>query len=152
MSGTRTDPLSVFRFRVEIDVAMAPGGVIAAGFSECSGLQADTETVEYREGGLTDHVHRFRGQTRFPSIVLRRGLATDTGLWDWYAAVMAGFVSRRNASISLMDAGGNVALRWNVAGAYPVKWTGPDLKAESGALAIEGLELVHTGFTVEQGP
>jgi hypothetical protein len=30
--------------------------------------------------------------------------------------------------------------------AYPVKWSGPSMKAGAAEMAIEALELVHTGF------
>jgi phage tail-like protein len=36
---------------------------------------------------------------------------------------------------------------WNITDAYPVKWTGPDLRATSMEVAIETLELAHRGWT-----
>ena len=38
--------------------------------------------------------------------------------------------------------------QWSLAGCFPVKWQGPDLKTDSNAVAIETLELVHQGMTV----
>lgn len=43
-TGTRNDPLLGLRFQVAID------DLPPAGFSECSGLQAELEVQEYREG------------------------------------------------------------------------------------------------------
>ena len=149
--GTRIDPLPAFRFRVEIDAAGfgALALRIEAGCAECSGLRAETDTLEYREGGLNEFSHHFRGTTRFPPLVLRRGLAASSAFWDWYSAVIAGLVLRRNGSISLLDAAGYEKVRWDFLGAYPVKWSGPDLRAESAALAFESIELVHQGFTMQ---
>jgi phage tail-like protein len=150
--GQRTDPLPAFRFRVELDDPLASGGLIAAGFTACSGLQAETETVEYHEGGRNDTVLRFRGQTRFPHLVLRRGLASSPAFWGWYAAIVSGVVVRRNGTICLLDPFGAIALSWDIVGAYPVKWAGPDLRGETSALAFESVELVHAGFVVRPGP
>jgi phage tail-like protein len=144
----RNDPLAAFRFRVEIDEITAPRGMIEAGFTDCSGLHAETDTVEYREGGRNGTVLRFRGQTHFAPLVLRRGLATSSAFWDWYVAVMAGAVQRRNGAIILLDASGVPALAWDIRGAYPVKWSGPELRAEAGAVAIESIELAHQGFSM----
>ena len=41
---TRTDPYRSFNFRVEID------GLTVGSFRECTGLGADGNVVEYREG------------------------------------------------------------------------------------------------------
>ena len=54
--GVRTDPYQVCNFLVEIE------GILAGGFSECSGLQVETEVFDYREGGLNEYVHRFTRQ------------------------------------------------------------------------------------------
>lgn len=150
MIARRADPLPAFRFRVEIDAAGfgAAGLRIEAGCSECSGLSADTEVFEYREGGRPGSTLRFRGQTRFPPLILKRGLSGSSAFWDWYAAVVAGVVVRRHGTICLLDAAGYEQVRWDFSGAFPTRWTGPDLRAETGALAFESIELAHDGFTM----
>ena len=35
---------------------------------------------------------------------------------------------------------------WNFQNAYPVKWSGPALNAESTNVAVETVELVHQGI------
>ena len=45
-TGERADPYRGFRFRMEID------GIAVAHFSEVSGIQAETETEPYEEGGV----------------------------------------------------------------------------------------------------
>ena len=45
-----------------------------------------------------------------------------------------------------MDESGQEQRRWDFAGAYPVKWTGPALKANINEVAIEALELAHNGL------
>jgi phage tail-like protein len=139
-TGTRKDPIANFRFLVELD------SLVVAGFSEVTGIQAETETEEYREGGVNDHVHRFRKITKYPNLVLKRGITDSALLWNWYKDVVDGRVQRRNGAILLFDRTGTLAWRWEFVQAYPVKWTGPDLRGDGNATAIEALELVHNGL------
>ena len=125
---------------VEID------GLLVAGFSEVSGLSAETEVHEYAEGGLNQYVHRFPSHTRFAPIVLKRGLTLTNDLWNWYADVIEGKIKRKNGAIILFDPTFLEFRRWNFYEAYPIKWTGPDLNATSSEIAFESIELAHNGF------
>jgi hypothetical protein len=40
--------------------------------------------------------------------------------------------------------------RINVHQAYPVKWEGPDLRADTEAIGFEAIELAHMGFRLER--
>ncbi|PWV95671.1 phage tail-like protein [Paenibacillus cellulosilyticus] len=140
-TGERRDPLAGFRFLVELD------GLIAAGFSEVHGLEAEIEMEEYREGGVNGYVHRLPKMTRQSNLTLKRGLTGSTELWDWFKLAAEGWVSRRNGSIIVLDEQGYEAWRWNFSGAYPVKWTGPELRADSSTIAVESIEIAHQGLT-----
>jgi phage tail-like protein len=143
-NGDRTDPFLGFRFRVEVD------SVIQAGFSECSGLQAETEVEEVREGGLNDYVHKLPKGSKHVNLTLKRGLTDSDVLWNWYQDVMSGKKGQRKmVHVVLQDITGQEVWRWSFREAYPVKWTGPDLKADGSAVAIETLELAHHGFDVK---
>lgn len=136
-AGSRRDPLLAFRFAVTFD-DLAP-----TGFSDCTGLQLETEVQEYAEGGQNGRVHRFITRTRQSNVTLRRGIA-GRDLWDWYYDVTLGTMRSRNASIRIFDAPGEtVVAEWQLRRAYPVKWVGPDLVATQSNLAIETLELCH---------
>ena len=41
--------------------------------------------------------------------------------------------------------------RWDLREAYPVKWVGPDLKTDAGAITVETLEIAHSGLNVSSG-
>lgn len=142
MLGIRNDPYLSVNFLVEID------GLVVGGFQEVTGLQVETEVEDYREGGVNEYVHRLAGPTRYPSnLVLKKGLTDVESLWKWHQQVVRGTLRRRNGSIYLLDRTGLPAMWWNFTGAYPVKWSGPDLRAEQGAVAVEQLELVHRGIS-----
>jgi phage tail-like protein len=139
--GDRKDPFLSFNFVVEID------DLVAGGFSEVSGLQAEAEIQEYREGGVNEYIHKRAGPIRYASnLTLKRGVTDPTALWSWYRDVMRGTIKRKNVSIVLMDGAGNEKRRWNFQKAYPVKWTGPELRATTAEIAFESVELAHDGL------
>jgi phage tail-like protein len=133
-------PYLSFRFRVEIEQ------LEIAQVSEVTGLQFETETEPYEEGGVNDYVHQLPKKTKYPRIILKRGITDLDDLWKWYQEVVSGTFVRKNISVILMDVTGNDKWRWNFSQAYPVKWTGPELKGESNTVAFESIELVHNGM------
>jgi phage tail-like protein len=139
--GVRKDPYTALGFLVEIE------GLVAGGFSEVSGLQAEVDVFDYREGGENTFVHKLPSGVRYPgSLVLKHGLAESDVLWKWHEQVSRGTIRRRNGSIVVLDSKGSEIRRWNFKGAYPVRWTGPDLNALSGAVAVESIDLAHRGL------
>src|SRR5262249_13379094 len=100
-TGDRKDPILGFRFAIEIDK------VVAAGFSEVTGLQAEIETQDYREGGVNEYIHKFAGPTKYPSnLILKKGVTDDKDLWSWYCDVMNGKIKRKSVSVLLMNTSG----------------------------------------------
>jgi phage tail-like protein len=136
----RNDPYPSFRFLVEIE------SISIASFSEVSGLQVEMETEAYREGGVNNFVHTFPKGIKHQPLVLKRGITDSYDLWDWYKEVIDGVISRKDVTVVLMDSSGNEKKRWFFLNAYPIKWTGPTLKADSNTIAIESIELAHQGI------
>jgi phage tail-like protein len=135
------DPLPAYNYAVRVT------GVATIGFSEVSGLGVEMEWLDYREGGVNDHVHRLPGPVRYPSnLVLRRGVTRNLELWDWLESAIQGVFVPLNVGVTLRDTAGTDVRTWMFVDAYPVKWTGPELRAGSAALAIESLELAHGGL------
>jgi phage tail-like protein len=139
--GVRADPYQAFNFLIEIE------GILAGGFSECSGLQVETEFTDYREGGVNEYVHRFAGPTKYPPLILKHGLTQIDGLWAWHQEVVQEQITRHNGTIYLLDKKRMPVMWWDFKEAFPVKWTGPDLRADSGGVAIESVELTHRGLS-----
>ncbi|MGE5372251.1 MAG: phage tail protein [Solirubrobacterales bacterium] len=138
----RNDPSGAFRFEVEID------GINVGSFSEVRGLEAEIEVEVYREGGSNfDHVLKKR--EKYPPLVLRRGFTNNSELWNWYSDFLQGknkAALGKTGSIILLDPIGAETCRWNFFGAYPIRWTGPNLNANSSEIAIESVEIVHRGL------
>ena len=139
------DPFLTAKFWVEI------AGLTSAYFTECSGLSAETEVLEYAEGGLNDYVHKLPGRTKYTNVTLRRGWVETDDLWKWYSSIIAGQIQTKSVSIILYE---NKVLgttaqpkaRWDLIQAYPVKWHGPEFRADGNGIAIETLELAHSGW------
>lgn len=142
MSRPGKDPGLAFRFKVELD------GLLIADFAEVSGLEAETEVKVVREGGINEYEHHFVTIRKYPPLVLKRGYTNSTELWNWYETTITGKLQRKNGSIILLDASGQETCRWNFMESYPIKWIGPQLKANASEVAIESLEIVHRGLTV----
>jgi phage tail-like protein len=140
------DPSPSFRFHVEIQ------GIEVARFSECSGLELEQDTFDYREGGLNSRVHRLPGRFKFTNLTLKKGIATDgQSLWSWVEETVKGPIKPHTVTVTLYDLTGGKPLRtWNFQDAYPVKWSVVALSADQNAIAIESLILAHQGMSFAQ--
>ena len=137
----RTDPYSSFNFLVELD------GVEIGGFSEVLGIKYETETEEFREGGINDFTHKLPKITKYGNLTLKRGMTDTADLYDWYRHVIAGIIEQKKISVIQLDhPRQNEIKRWDFLNAYPVKWVGSDLKADGSSLSIETIEFAHQGI------
>jgi len=139
-----TDPYRSFNFELVID------NIPSGAFSECSGLTAEGDAVDYREG--TDrqaNVRKLVGLRKYANIALKRGYTQDLSLWIWYGNIRDGIADRRNVTIVLLNEQRLPVLRWHAERAWINKIEGPAFKASANEVAIESLEIVHEGLTVE---
>jgi len=153
------DPVGSFRFVLEL------GSLQAAGFTECTGLHLETKVFEYREGGRNSHMLKFPEMGNVGSITLKRGVTSGPGsdlLYRWQRDVMSGTFSATDnpnrrpvdsnqdidnkVAVVLLDEMGRPLKRWQLFRPFPVKWTGPELKAAASESAIEVLELACEGI------
>ncbi len=140
MPRRATDPFASFNFLLEIN------GIVKAGFSECTGLNAESNVIEYREGTDTITPRKLPGLNKFGNVMLKRGVSLDKDLFNWHKQVIDGDIKRDDSmSIVLLDEKKTEQVRWNLFNAWPAKWTGPDLKANANEMAIESIEIVHEG-------
>ncbi len=140
-TGDRKDPYRGFNFKVEID------SISRNGFRECTGLDAATAPVDYREGDEKGNVvKKLTGLNTYSAITLKWGITEDKSLWDWRDKVIQGKTERKNVSIILMDEAGDEKKRWNLVQAWPSKYQAPAMNATSNDVAIETLELSHEGM------
>jgi phage tail-like protein len=139
-TGLRIDPFVAFRFEIRLD------GLAVGGFSECTGLQVETETHDYMEGGLNTHIHKFPTRTKQTNLTLKRGIV-DRLLWEWYYQLVQGQVQFRTGSVVVYEpSGSQPVMIWAFNRAFPSKWVGPELNATQNNVAVESFELCHHGL------
>jgi phage tail-like protein len=143
------------------------GSALTGAFAEVTGLNAEMETEEYREGGLNTGPHQFIKWGKYPNLVFKRGVTPNTDIWDWYYEVLYGdqSVLRKNGIVVLTDRSAAGATSsavpaipgvkglgrlpiaaWSFINGLPQKLQGPGLNAKSNEIAIETLEIVHEGL------
>ena len=111
-----------------------------------TGLESETEVIEYREGAEPATVRKLVGLTHYADIVLSRGVTDSRELDEWRKSVIDGDVERRNGSIVLLNDRREEVARWNFRQGWPCRWVGPDLDAIESEVAIETLEICHEGL------
>jgi phage tail-like protein len=140
----RIDPFRAFNFVLEID------NIARGAFSEVGGLTAEGDSVDYREGSdLQSNVRKLVGMRKYTNLTLKRGYTPDKSLWQWYTNIVNGVADRRNVTITLMNERREPVLRWHAENAWINKIEGPSFKASGNDVAMESVELVHEGLTLE---
>ena len=139
------DPFGGYNFFVSIDDEDG----IKARFTEVSGLKGEIDGVhEIKEGGLNYRTHKFPGRVKWGPITLKKGVADDSALEDWWKSVVSDPKNcRKNVSIILLNRDMSEVKRWNVRNAWPSAWEGTALNAGGSDLAIETVVLEHEGIT-----
>lgn len=136
-------------------------------FSSVSGLNAEMEVEEYREGGRNTDPHKFVKWAKYPNLVLKRGVTFNSDIWDWYYTTLHGTepITRKNGLILLTDRGGAISsatggpsplglplvdrlpvAAWWFRNGLPERLEGPGLDAKTNEIAIETLEIAHEGI------
>ncbi len=131
------NPLLQYNFLLEIGSPPDP----AAGFTEVSGINTETDIVEYREGADTATVRKLAGLRKYGNITLKRGYTTNTLLWDWRQTVLDGATERKSGAVVLLNEGREATLRWEFSEAWVSKYEGPALNATANEAAIESIEI-----------
>lgn len=137
-------PLTKFHFSVD-------WGGTKIGFTEVTGLDVETEVIEYRQGASPEFSKiKIPGMDKFSNITLKRGIfKNDNEFYTWWKSVHVDDQVRRDITISLLDNNHSPVLVWVVKNAWPTKITGTDLKADGNEVAIETMELTHEGLVVQ---
>jgi len=137
-------PLPKFHFQVEW------GGASLA-FTEVSGLDVETEMIEYRHGNSPEFFKtKMPGMIKYSNITLKRGtFLGDNQFFEWWNTTALNTVERRDITISLLDESHAPVIVWKVKNAFPVKVQSTDLKADGNEVAIESIEIAHEGLSID---
>lgn len=118
-------------------------------FQSVSGLSVDLETEEIAEGGENRFKHKIPVRSKFPNLVLKRGLLVNSEVIKWCKKALENFeIKPVDITVMLLDENHEALQTWNITRAYPVKWNVGDFNAEESKLVIETLELTYNYFKV----
>jgi phage tail-like protein len=137
----RTTPYSAFRFTFHDET-----GQIVAGFSKISGLTSNVKVAEYRAGNdAQNHVTKIPTGHDFDNLTVERGIVDSSTFWDWMKEIYtSGPQAKRNIRIVMQSESNQDVQSWKLTGAFPIKYTGPDLDGMPGTdVAVEKWELAY---------
>jgi phage tail-like protein len=130
-----------YNFLLEIQGIINDTKVIVGGFKTVSGMDSQTEVIEFKQGNDTV-VRKKPGRTTYSNIVLERGYTATDDLWQWRKNIEDGKIDRRSGSVIVLDQDGQTEVaRYNFYEGWPCKWNVPDMNSDSSAMAIEKIEI-----------
>ncbi|MFK7785437.1 MAG: phage tail protein [Crocinitomicaceae bacterium] len=157
-------PPAGFHFRVKFE-GLDKDVTDDVQFQSVGGLSVEMETEEFTEGGENHFKHTLPGRTKFPNLVLKRGLFKDSAIISWCERAFEDFEFKPiSLVISLyseaatktvnkkeeFDAENSKPLiTWKISHAIPVKWAIDDLNSQESKIVMETLELSYNYFKIE---
>lgn len=122
-------------------------------FQEVSGLEAETQVIEYRAGDSPIFSPiKMPGIAKYGNVTLKKGVfKQDAAFWDWFKQIQMNTIQRQMVVIRLLDEQGGTAMRWTLTNAWPTKITSTDLKSDGNEVAVETIEIAHEGLTIASG-
>ena|SRR5436309_1458283 len=137
-----------FHFRVEI--LDLPPNDNDIRFTEVGGLSVETATEEVAEGGENRFIQKFPTRAKYPELVLKRGMLTNSEILKWIRNCIEDYnIQPKNIDVKLLNENHEPLVTWHVSRAYPTKWAVSDLNSTGNAVLIETLQMFYQRFTVE---
>ena len=123
------------------------------GFTEVSGLDVETELIEYRQGASPEYSKiKMPGMIKYSNITLKRGtFKNDNEYYKWWNTVKLNTIERRDITIKMLNEEHEPVVVWKVKNAFPIKVQSTDLKGDANETAIESMEVAHEGLTIQNG-
>lgn len=144
-------PLPVYNYRVTISDG---DDVSTISFAEVTGLSMEYEPITYKHGfSFAMGASILPGMQQQVQLTLRKGIVQGNNyLYNWiHNCHHQPFFKKdkRDVLIDLCDEAGEPMVRWKVQRAMPVKLDAPGFDANSSEVAIDSMNLVAHGLTVE---
>jgi len=142
-SNAQLWPLPKFYFEVKWDSDVMS-------FQEVSGLDLESEPIEYRSGDSPVHsTIKIPGLKKHGNITMKKGVfIKDNKFGDWFNQIKLNTIPRIPLTISLLDESGSSTMVWTVKNAWPTKITGADLKTDGNEGTVETIEIAHEGVSI----
>jgi phage tail-like protein len=117
-------------------------------FQSVSGLSASIETEEVAFGGENRFKHVLPVRTKYPNLVLKRGMLLESKLIEWCTNAIENFEFKPlDLTITLLSEQHLPLMTWNVVHAYPIRWEIEEFNSMESKLIAETIELSYHYFT-----
>lgn len=144
-------PLAVYNYKVEI-------GSDAVAFTEVTGLSTGFETTTFKESQVESgipgpRVMHMPAQSTAATVTLKKGIvrgASVAALYNWISATQLNQIEKKDIFVRLCDENGDPVFSWKVSNAFPTKLEAPGFDANSNDVALESMELMADGITMEE--
>ena len=119
-------------------------------FQEVSGLDIDTDVIEYRHGNSPVHsTIKMPGLMKYGDITLKKGVfATDNQFYDWISKIQLNTYERLTVVIKLLDEDGTPRMTWTLSNAFPKQVTPTDMNSQSSEVAVETIVFACEGLEI----
>jgi len=145
LGGSDPDPVLGYKFGVII------GAAPVAAFTECVLPNLEIDTQEVKEGGQSGYTLTLPGNLKAGRLTLKNGLMVGSDMLNWYLQMLYGAfteASYKNITVVVYK-GGKIVYNFHFYNAFPVKWQGPQLRAEDHAVAVETIEFIYQDVTFD---
>jgi phage tail-like protein len=147
-------PPAAFYFSVAVlgsPTSAPPQSAADAAFQEVSGIRVEFSAEELVEGGENRFSHRLPQRSKYPNLVLKRGLvAKNSFLADWVNSTLGSALSTpivtQNLQVSLLNESGEPLAAWRFTNVYPIRWETAPLSSQESKVLIETLEFSYNFF------
>ena len=137
-------PHPSFHFSVDL------GGTII-NCSAVDGLNIELDVIEYRDGNSqVFSKQKMSGLKKANDVSIKKGVfKDDKQFYTWFNAVSMNIPERKDVTISLLDEAHAPVMTWKLLNAWPKKITSPNMKSDGSEVAIEQIDIVCEGCTIE---
>jgi len=109
-------------------------------FTKVSGVVSESEPLEFKHG--TDpYIRKTVGRTKYEDLALERIYNGSDAFYKWRLEIEDGTISRKDITIRMMKANGDVVRTMVCRTAWPSKWQLPEMDASGTNPATEVITL-----------
>lgn len=147
-SAGKRDPYGAYNYRVLI---VGKHGFAKAGFTSVTGLGAENNIIEYRDGDEKQlSLRKMPGLITTNDVTLTRGMSEDMDMWNWIVATANAHEDdyKMTVIIELLGRDRKGVMAWELGNAWVQAYTAGDLDAKADEVAIE--EMVVTYETIKR--
>lgn len=119
-------------------------------FKEVSGMNMELEEESVTEGGENRFIQKLPVRARYPDLILKRGLLTNSVLYKWCEDAIVNLdILPITVWVNLLNELHEPLQQYVFQNAWPKKWSISDFNAESSDVVLETLELAYQFYRIE---